>query len=166
MARDIVLGRTPRNWARGVLPAPTPTSDEVTVRLTEAEMSMLAEVAATKARAEAGDRGARSRMAKLASKIASLKKKASRGHEPSRRTLLVLRESGVFQGTQSITLGNERVSNVDYRIAVLRQARRAAGNRSPTTRDFARAKSDVDGTMRRAGIALFMPGSRPGRVTH
>jgi len=165
MASDIVLGKTRRNWARGVLPTVI-ASDEVTFRLTEPEMSMLAEVAATKARAEAGDRDSRKKMDKLSTKIASLKKKASRGDPGSQRILLVLRESGVFQRGQTITMGEERVTNQSYRVAVLRAARRSAGSRRPTTLDFFRAKTAVDGTMRKAGISLFLPGSRPGRITY
>jgi hypothetical protein len=61
--------------------------------------------------------------------------------------------------------GGGEVSNTNYRVAVLRQARRVAGGRPPTTLDFVRAKARVDGAMRQAGISLFIPGSRPGRVT-
>lgn len=166
MARDLFLGKTRRSWSRGYQPAPSATTDEVTVRLTESEISMLAEVSATKALAEAGDRGARKKMDKLAAKIATHKKKAGRGDPGSQRILLVLRESGVFQRGQTITMGEERVTNQAYRIAVLRQARRSAGSRKPTTLDFFRAKTAVDGTMRKAGISLFLPGSRPGRITY
>jgi hypothetical protein len=165
MAHDLIFGKTRRNWSRGSCSAQSPMSDEVTFRLTEAEISMLAEVAATKARAEAGDRGSRKKMEKFTAKVASLKKRASRGDPSAKRTLLVLRESGIFQPTQSITMGAERVSNQDYRVAVLRQARRVAGCNKPTTRDFFKAKSAVDGTMRKANISLFLPGSRPGRIT-
>jgi hypothetical protein len=166
MARDLILGKTRRSWARGFRLPPPDISDEVTLRLTETEMTMLAEVAATKARADAGDRGSRRQISRLASRVAVLEKRAARGDAEAARTLRVLRESGVFRPSQSITMGAERVSNQDYRIAVLRQAQRVAGKRRPTTLDFFRAKSAVDGTMRRAGLALFLPGSRPGRITY
>jgi hypothetical protein len=160
---------------------------------------MLAELAATKSRAEAGDRSSRKKMRKLVARVASLKKKAIRGDASAKRTLLVLNESGVFQPTQTITMGGppcgsnaceaerlsrsrsiaggfgnplrvpmsgEQISNQNYRIAVLKHARRVAGNQPPTTLHFFKAKSEVDGTMRNAGISLFLPGSRPGRVTY
>jgi hypothetical protein len=165
MAYDLIFGKTKRNWAIGYQALP-PMSDEVTVKLTEAEISMLAELAASKAQADAGDRQARGKMAKLSAKVSSLKKRAARGDESAKRTLLVLRESGIFNKSQSITMGNEAVSNQDYRVAVLRQARRVARGKRPTTLDFFKAKTAVDGTMRKAGIALFLPGSLPGRVTH
>lgn len=173
MARDLIFGKTRRSWARGTAcsASPSPMSDEVTLRLTEPEIAMLAEVAATKARADAGDRGSRKKISKLSAKVASLQKKANRGDAGAKRTLLVLRESGVFRPTQTITMGGplcvlgEQISNQDYRVAVLKQARRAAGGQAPTTLHFFKAKSAVDGTMRRAGLSLYLPGSRPGRVT-
>jgi len=133
---------------------------------------MLAELAATKSRAEAGDRSSRKKMRKLTARVATLKKKANRGDASAKRTLLVLNESGVFQPTQTITMGGplcvsgEQISNQNYRIAVLKHARRVAGNQTPTTLHFFKAKSAVDGTMRNAGISLFLPGSRPGRITY
>jgi hypothetical protein len=167
MARDLFLGRTRRNWARGACSRSlTPISDEVTFRLTELEIAMLAELAATRARASSGDRSAKKKIAGLAKKLASLERRAARGDAAARRTLLVLRESGALQPVQVLTMGGEQVSNTDYRVAVLRQARRLAGGRPPRTLDFARAKSAVDGAMRAANISLFLPGSRQGRVTH
>jgi hypothetical protein len=179
MARDLFLGRTRRNWARescssspsGRRPSP-PITDEVSLRLTEPEIAMLAELAATKSRAEAGDRPSRKKMQKLNKRVASLKKKAVRGDASAKRTLLVLNESGVFRPTQTITMGGPlcvsgaQISNKDYRVAVLKQARRVAGNQTPTTIHFFKAKSAVDGTMRKAGLSLFLPGSRRGRVTN
>lgn len=177
MARDLFFGHTRRNWARGLRPtggcstAQPTMSDEVTLRLTEPEIAMLAEVAATKARADAGDRASRKKIAKLTARVAKLKQRASRGDASARRTLLVLNESGVFRPTQTITMGGplcvlgEQISNQDYRVAVLKQARRTAGGQAPTTLHFFKAKSAVDGTMRRAGLSLYLPGSRPGRVT-
>ena len=66
MACDLILGRTRRNLSRGACAAPSstppPVSDEVTLRLTEPEMAMLADLAATKMRADLGDRQATARL--------------------------------------------------------------------------------------------------------
>jgi hypothetical protein len=171
MGIDLILGKTNRNWARGLpaAPSPAPTSDEVSLRLTEPEMRMLAELSSVKMRADAGDRAAKKRLAKTARDVARLQKKAARGDVRARRTLLVLRESGVFQRGQTIALGGEAeglVPNQSYRAAVLRQARRLARGDRPTTRHFVAAKSAVDGTMRKHGLAIYLPGSQPGRVTY
>jgi len=168
MACDLILGRTRRNWSRGCpapVPAPEPTSDEVTLRLTEPEMAMLADLAATKMKADLGAREAKKKMLAMAKKVASLQKQSRRGDAGAKRALLVLSESGVFRGTQSFTLGNELVPNTAYRATVLRQAMKVSGSRKPTTLDFYRAKSAVDRAMGQAGISLYLPGSRPGRVT-
>lgn len=182
MAIDIIFGRTRRNWARGIAaPSTTGLSDEVTLRLTEPEIAMLAELAATRARADAGDGASRKKLKKLASRVTDLERRASRGDSSSARTLLVLRESGVLRTIQPVVMGgrvrqapvrrlasvagSNQVSNTSYRVAVLRQARRVAGGRPPTTSDFVRAKARVDGAMRQSGVSLHIPGSRPGRIT-
>lgn len=186
MALDLILGRTKRSWARGssralacsdkapqTLTASLPVSDEVTLRLTPKEMSELSDLAATKLLADSGDRVARAKMARVAKKLARVKARASRGDARAKRTLLVLRESGVFRGVKTVSLGDEvpegLVSNTNYRVAVLRQAIRSArsnGYRRPTTKDFYRAKSAVDGLMDRRGLALYLPRATPGRVTY
>lgn len=167
MARDLFLGQTRRNWARGACSRSlAKVSDEVTLRLTELEIAMLAEIAATRARASSGDRAAKKKVALIAKKVASLEKRAARGDASARRSLRVLRESGALRPVQVFAMGGEQVSNTSYRVAVLRQARRLAGGRPPRTLDFARAKSAVDDAMRAANISLFLPGSRRGRVTH
>jgi len=128
---------------------------------------MLAELAATKVRATAGDKKARKKMRQLSDRFTSLKKKAGRGDDSAARTLRVLRESGIFQPVQTITMGaDNQISNKTYRVAVLRQARRLSKMTKPTTLDFYRAKSAVDGAMRQAGISLFLPGSRSARATY
>lgn len=180
MARDILLGRTKRNWARGTrrcapaeLPA-MPVSDEVTLRLTPKEMDLLAQLSAAKLKADAGDRKAAEQVARVARGLKKVRAKAAKGDPEARRLLLVLRESGVFRGVETMSLGDDAspagtVSNLDYRVAVLRQAKRnakKAGRRIPVTKDFYAAKSAVDGTMQRAGLSLFLPRSRPARVTY
>jgi hypothetical protein len=180
MARDILLGRTKRNWARGhrtcapaEMPA-LPVSDEVTLRLSPPEMELLATIAAAKMLADAGDRKAAAQVRDLGKKVAKLKAKAARGDASAKRTLLVLRESGVFRSVETMSLGEDdapagTVSNLNYRVAVVRQALASAkknGNKKPTTKDFYQAKTAVDGTMARAGLSLFLPRSRPARQTY
>ena len=169
MAIDLLYGRTKRSWARGtpVLEEPVSSpSDEVTLRLTVAEMDMLAKMAATKALADSGDRSAKKQMSAVVRRVAGLKKQAAKGDEKARRTLLVLRESGVFRGTTTFAMGADAVvPNTTYRAVVLSQAVKAAGGKKPTTKHFYAAKKAVDRAMGAAGIGLFLPGSRPGRVT-
>ena len=71
----------------------------------------------------------------------------------------------MFRGTQSFTLGEALVPNTAYRATILRQAMKVAGCGRPSTKDFYRAKSAVDRAMDQAGVALYLPGSRPGRAT-
>lgn len=166
MARDLILGRTRRNWSRGSCSPQIASTDEVDFRLTPPEMAMLAELAATKMRADAGDKAAKKKVAEFARKVTVLKARARRGDASATRALRVLTESGVFRGTQTFSLGGDVViPNLTYRAVVLRQAHKVAGGRKPSTRDFYRAKSSVDKVMGRAGISLFLPGARPGRVT-
>jgi hypothetical protein len=179
MAKDLILGRTKRNWARGrkvCAPSeapPLPVTDEVTFRLNPQEMDLLAAVAAAKIRADAGDRRAQAQVRELGKKVAKLKVRAGKGDASAKRTLLVLRESGVFRGVETMSLGEDAspagtVSNLNYRVAVVRQALASAkknGRPRPTTRDFYQAKTAVDGTMARAGLSLYLPRSRPARQT-
>ncbi len=166
MAHDLILGKIRRNWSRGSCSPKPVSTDEVDFRLTPPEMSMLAELAATKMRADAGDRQAKKKVADFARKIAALKFKAKRGDATAIRALRVLSESGVFRGTQTFSMGGDVViPNITYRAVVLQQAHKVAGGRKPSTKDFYRAKSKVDRVMGRAGISLFLPGARPGRIT-
>jgi len=171
MAKDIIFGNTRRNWSRGsrttalVEVVPTPTTDEVSLRLTELEMAMLADLAATSMRADHGDRIAKAKLAKVARSIVGLRKLAKRGDPVAKRSLLVLQESGVFRGTQTFSMGaDSQIPNTSYRAAVLHQAVKLANGKKPTTRDFFKAKSKVDKVMDNAGLTLYLPGSRPGRV--
>ena len=169
MARDLIFGRTKRNWSRGACAAPQ-LSDEVTLRLTDAELAMLADIASTKALADMGDRSAQKKRSGVKKKLKGIQKAARRGDPKARRSLLVLEESGVFRGIQTFSLGafvgddTSLVPNVAYRAAVLRQAHKVSGGR-PSTKDFYSAKKAVDGAMASAGLSLYLPGARPGRVT-
>ncbi len=165
MPHDLFFGKTRRNWARGTSRKAC-MSDEVDFRLTETEMRQLADLTTTKMLADSGDKSARKKMSVIAKKVASLKAKAARGDVASQRALRVLSESGVFRGVQSFSLGGEGglVPNTAYRAAVLKQALRRGGRR-PSTKDFFQAKKNVDGVMQSAGLALYLPGAGPGRVT-
>ena len=126
---------------------------------------MLADLATTSLRADSGDRAAKVKLAKVARSIAGLRKLAKRGDPVAKRSLLVLQESGVFRGTQTFSMGADaQVPNTSYRATVLRQAVKLANGKKPTTRDFFAAKSKVDAVMNDAGLTLYLPGSRPGRV--
>jgi hypothetical protein len=176
MAYDLLRGKTRRNWARDARSASCLESrvtvtltDEVDFKLTPTEMAMLADLASTKLAADSGDRAARQKIAGVVKKMVSLKARARSGDASAQRTLRVIDESGVFRGSiQSFSMGDEitRIPNVTYRAAVLKQACKSAGKRVPTTKDFFAAKKAVDKTMGQAGIKLFLPGSRPGRITY
>ena len=170
MARDLLLGRTKWNWARGGHACSSPVSDEVTFKLTPPEMAMLADLASTKMLADLGDRTASKKMADVKRRLKLLQRKARQGDPKAKRSLLVLEESGVFRRTQSFTLGSfiggeALVPNTAYRVAVLRQARKIAGGNTPSTKHFFHAKQAVDGAMASAGLSLYLPGARPGRIT-
>lgn len=174
MARDLVLGRTRRNWARGpVGSTKIAVTDEVDFRLSADEMKMVSDVAATKMSADAGDPRSKRKLADLRRKISLLEKLSKKGNPQAKRTLDVLRQSGVFQKSQTFSLGYEmpvqaNIAHDDYRVAVLRQAQRLAkmsGAKRPTTKQFYLAKKAVDGTMAEHGISLYLPGSRPSRLT-
>jgi hypothetical protein len=171
MAYDLLLGRTRRNWARGSHSVRSAClTDEVDFKLTAPEMAMLADLASTKLAADSGDRTARKKIAGVVKKMASLRARAKSGDVSARRSLRVIDESGVFRGSiQSFSMGDEgirEIPNVAYRAAVLKQACKSAGTKKPTTRDFFAAKKAVDKTMGQAGIRLYLPGSRPGRITY
>ena len=81
-----------------------PMTDEVTLKLTEQEVAALSTMAAVRARADAGDPKAHKQMAKLAGKVVSLAKSAKRGNAKAARELLVMRESGILQRSQSLAM--------------------------------------------------------------
>ena len=169
MAYDLLFGRTRRNWARGN--TRTCLLDEEEFKLTPAEMTMLADLASTKLAAESGDKNARKKIAGIVKKMVVLKARAKGGDPAAKRSLQVIEESGVFRGSiESFSMGGDdeitRIPNVAYRAAVLKQACKAAGPQKPTTKHFFAAKKAVDKTMGQAGIRLFLPGSRPGRITY
>ena len=169
MAKDLLFGRTNRNWSRGsACKTAKPISDEVNVKLTESEMNLLADIASTKMLADLGDKKARKKMHSVGKKISGLKKQAKRGDPKAKRALYVLNETGVFRGVQSFSLGGmgseAQIPNTSYRATIVKQAAKIAGGKPPTTKHFWLAKKAVDNVMDAAGISLYLPGSRPGRI--
>ena len=110
MAHDLLFGKTRRNWSRGSCRA-SQISDEVTVKLSDAEMNLLADLASTKMLADLGDKKARKKMHAVKKKISVLQKQARRGDPKARRALYVLNETGVFRGVQSFSLGSQTLGS-------------------------------------------------------
>lgn len=57
------------------------------------------------------------------------------------------------------------IPHENYRVAVMKAAVKSAGGGKPTTKDFFKAKAAVDQVIGKAGIAIYMPGAKPGRRT-
>jgi hypothetical protein len=177
MAYDILFGKSRRNWARGcgvaVIPPEMPQAGVASIVLTEAEMDKLADIAATKVAADMGNKAALKKMAVVRKNVSKLQKQARKGDPKARRALAVLEQSGVFRDYQSFSLTDlsgavsetSLVPNTAYRAAILSRAVKVAGGRRPTTRHFHAAKKSVDKDMSAAGLSLYLPGARPGRIT-
>jgi hypothetical protein len=86
-----------------------PMTDEVTLRFTDAEVALISALATARARADAGDRQARARMAQLNHQVVSLARLAKRGNAGAARRLLVLRESGILQRSQSLAMNGPAI---------------------------------------------------------
>ena len=126
MAYDLFFRRrTPRNWSmhsyygpRGLgsktlgsktlraivlrgefLPDPTPTTPE--------EQQMLARLAVLRMSADAGSASGKKEWQKAMAKLLLVRKKAERGDEKSNHTMTILRESGIFNGVQSMSVTGE-----------------------------------------------------------
>ena len=59
----------------------------------------------------------------------------------------------------------DSLSHNKYRALVVKQAMKNAGGAKPTTRHFFAAKSSVDKALGNAGVAIYIPGAKPGRRT-
>ena len=104
MAHDLFLGKTKHNFSRD-LGSPLPMSDEVTLAFSPEEQAMLTEIATLRLKADAGDKAAKKQLVVMTKKVALIKARARKGDAKAKRALLVLRESGVFNETQTLTLG-------------------------------------------------------------
>ena len=108
MSHDLILGSTNRNFSLG-LEAPKlgpalPVSDEVTVTFSPEEKSMLEKVSILRMKADSGDKDAKKQLVSFTKNVAKLKAQAGKGDDKAKRALLVLRESGIFNPTQQITI--------------------------------------------------------------
>jgi hypothetical protein len=61
--------------------------------------------------------------------------------------------------------GEGDIRHDEYRVLVVRQAVREAGNRNPSTLHYWEAKKKVDSALGMAGVSIEIPGARPGRRT-
>lgn len=172
MGYDLLFGKTRTDWSRGSSRSRLALSDEVTFRLSPDEMRMLSELAAVQVLADSGDKGSKKKISTFKKKLEVVRARAKRGDPQARRTLDVLRESGVFNEVKTVTLGSlvvqRTIPDERYRAAVYRGAVRSAkmsGRRSPTTKDFFRSKTNVDRVMSESGISVRLPGARRARVT-
>ena len=104
MSYDLFFGKTKNNIARD-MEVQLPLTDEVTITFSPEEQAMLAEISTLRLQADIGDKAAKKKLVLMAKKIAKLKAKAHKGDPKAKRALLVLRESGVFNGTQTLALG-------------------------------------------------------------
>lgn len=104
MAYDLFLGKIKRNIARSSEDS-IPVADEVTIKFTPEEQTKLMQISALTLAADAGDKTAKKKLALMAKKIAKLKAQSRKGDPQAKRALLVLRESGVFNPRQTLTLG-------------------------------------------------------------
>jgi len=105
--------RTRTNWSRhsycgprGILllasttyefaPDPTPTTDE--------EKQFIAKLAVLKMSADAGNKKASKEWKATLTKLEAVKKKAAKGDEKSKHLVVVLQESGIFDGVQAMSV--------------------------------------------------------------
>lgn len=105
MAHDLIFGKNKRNYSRAVTQSPTtPISDEVTFLFSESEKSMIDKISTARMKAGSGDRDAIKTLAKFAKDMAKVKARASKGDPKAKRIMLVLRESGLFNKPQTISM--------------------------------------------------------------
>jgi len=124
MSYDLFLGPTKRNIARDAEPT-APMSDEVTITFSDEEKAMLEKISILRMRAESGDKDSKKELIAFTKNVAKLKAKAKKGDLKAKRALLVLRESGIFNPTQQITiLGFSLFSNKEDEHAKQRRMER------------------------------------------
>jgi hypothetical protein len=130
MAYDLFLGKTKSNFARD-LGTPSPLSDEVTFVYSPQEQAMLAQISELRMKTDSGDKTSKKKLVTIAKNVAKLKARARKGDEKAKRTLLVLRESGVFKPMQTFALGwslfakpdpAERKATIEKFVASLKSA--------------------------------------------
>jgi hypothetical protein len=113
MAYDILLRRrTHTNWSMHSIVNPTFASGYEfapdPIATTPDEQQYLAKLAVLKMSADAGNAGAQKEWRAAMANVQALRKKASAGDEKASRTVAILKESGIFSGVATMTLGNDR----------------------------------------------------------
>jgi hypothetical protein len=157
MAYDLLFGKNSRNWSRE-LASPVVMTDEVSVIFTEAEKDRLSKITILKMKSEAGDKTAKKQMILMIKDVAKLKAKAKKGDAAAKRALLVLRESGLFNGVQKMDMSGS-VSPNDEKIRVL-IALRKLKEKNPKTAEETR---QVEQLTERLARLDAMSGSFVGR---
>jgi hypothetical protein len=117
MAYDILLRRrTHTNWsmhsivnpafALGYEFAPDP------IATTPDEQQYLAKLAVLRMKADSGDAAAQKEWKVTMTNVNALRKKAAKGDDKAQRTVAILKESGIFSGVQTMSLGAEYFSKL------------------------------------------------------
>jgi hypothetical protein len=105
MAHDLIFGKNKRNFSRVVASTTTtPVSDEVTLVFSDAEKAMLDKISTARMKAETGDRRSIKTLIDFSKNMAKIKAKAAKGDPKAKRVLLVLRESGLFNKPQTLSM--------------------------------------------------------------
>jgi hypothetical protein len=127
VAYDLLLRKQTRtNWSRrsycgprGILllasetyefaPDPTPATDE--------EKQFIAKLAVLKMAADAGNKKSAKEWKATLAKLEQVKKKAAAGDEKSKHLVVVLKESGIFDGVQAMSVTGESCPKLEIRAA-------------------------------------------------
>jgi len=110
MAYDILLRRkTHTNWSMHSLhnPAFASCGDFAPdpIATTSDEQQYLAQLAVLRMKADSGDASAQKEWRATMVKVDALRKKAAKGDEKAQRTVAILKESGIFSGVKTMSLG-------------------------------------------------------------
>src|SRR5271157_3802534 len=123
MAHDLFFGKTKRNFARDLEQSspPLPMTDEVTLVFTPGEQLMLGKIALIKVQADNGDVKAKRELVAFTKKVAKTKVRAKNGDVDAKRCLLVLRESGIFNKSQQISVDGSSDNPIESLRSKLRE---------------------------------------------
>ena len=110
MAYDLLLRRkTHTNWSMHSMlnPAFASCGDFAPdpIATTPDEQQYLAKLAVLRMKADSGDVAAQKEWKTTMANVNALRKKAAKGDDKAQRTVAILKESGIFSGVQSMTLG-------------------------------------------------------------
>ena len=132
MAYDLLLRkRTTANWSRrpslgfrGLFllteyefaPDPTPATDE--------EKQFIAKLAVLKMSADAGNKKAAKEWKATLAKLDLVRKKAAQGDEKSKHLVVVLKESGIFDGVQAMSVTGDEAAEDKAAMQLITSARK------------------------------------------